>query len=69
MRSVAPALVLAIAVTSKELGKYASVWKTTVDKCPGLSALTVESERSGRNHQVRVAHVPEAIRAALACKW
>jgi hypothetical protein len=59
----------AIAVTNKELGQYASVWKSTKDKCPGLSVLTIESERSGRTVKLRIGHMPEAIRAGMACKW
>lgn len=59
----------AISVVSKQVGMYASVWKSTRDKCPGLSVLTLESERSGRVVQFRVGHIPEAIRAARDCKW
>jgi len=56
-------------IASKEIGMYASVWKSTRDKCPGLSVLTLETERSGRTLRSRIAHLPEGIRAALACKW
>ncbi len=59
----------AMQVATKEIGQYASVWKSARDKCPGLSALTIESERSGRSVRVRITHVPEGIRAALKCQW
>ena len=56
-------------VATEQLGMYASVWKNTRDKCPGLSALTLETERSGRTVSIRIAHIPEAVRAAMHCKW
>lgn len=59
----------AMKVAGKELGQYASVWKSIEQKCPGVSVLALESERSGRTVRVRITHVPEALRAALACKW
>ncbi len=56
-------------VTTEQIGMYASVWKSTRDKCPGLSVLTLETEQSGRTVRFRIAHIPEGLRAALACKW
>jgi len=56
-------------VSTEQIGMYASVWKSTRDRCPGLTALTLETERSGTTLRVRIAHIPEAIRAALHCKW
>lgn len=56
-------------IAGKQMGMYASIWKSTRDKCPGISALTLETEKSGRTLRSRIAHIPEAIRAALACKW
>ena len=54
-------------VATRDIGMYASVWKRARDKCPGLSVLTLETERSGRTLRSRIAHIPEGIRAVIAC--
>ncbi|MBI2389676.1 MAG: hypothetical protein HYV09_08770 [Deltaproteobacteria bacterium] len=59
----------AMNAAGKELGQYASVWKSLRDRCPGLSGLAMHGERSGRTVRIRITHVPEGIRAALSCKW
>ncbi|GAC1375712.1 MAG: hypothetical protein NVSMB47_21670 [Polyangiales bacterium] len=57
----------AIKETREQVGMYASVWKQWVDKCPGIGALTLEASLDGRSVHARVAHIPEAIRAGIAC--
>ena len=58
----------ALRVTTDQLGMYASVWKSAVDKCPGLSALSIENESDGRTVRIRVTHIPQGIRAAMDCE-
>jgi hypothetical protein len=57
----------AIRVTTDRIGMYASVWKSEVDKCPGLAVLSIENESSGRTVRMRVTHIPQAIRALMDC--
>ena len=58
----------ALRITTDQLGMYASVWKSAVDKCPGLSALGIENESDGRTVRIRVTHIPQGIRAAMDCE-
>ncbi len=58
----------AVRITVDRLGMYASVWKSAVDRCPGLSVLGLENESDGRVVRMRVTHIPEAVRAALTCQ-
>jgi hypothetical protein len=57
----------AIRVTTDRIGMYASVWKSTLDSCPGLGVLAIENESSGRTVRLRVTHIPQALRAAMDC--
>jgi hypothetical protein len=57
----------ALKVTSDAIGSYASVWKSLLTDCPGLGVLGLENESDGRVVKAKVTHIPEAIRAAMAC--
>ncbi|MEO7091609.1 MAG: hypothetical protein ABI175_00070, partial [Polyangiales bacterium] len=57
----------AIRVTTDSIGMYASVWKSAIDMCPGLSVLGIENESDGRTVRLRVTHIPQALRAGLDC--
>ena len=58
----------ALRITTDKLGMYASVWKSAIDRCPGLSVLAIEDESDGRTVRIRVTHIPQAIRAAMDCE-
>jgi hypothetical protein len=57
----------AAAAIRDQAGMYASVWKSLVDKCPGIGVMTFEASSSGRTATMHVGKIPQMIHAALEC--
>jgi hypothetical protein len=57
----------AVAVINDQVGMYASVWKSLVDKCPGIGVMKFEAHASGRTATMHVEKIPQMIHAAIEC--